>query len=537
VSSGVGSRTAVGTFTNPVIAGARGDDHGDPFAIKYLDTFYLYHSGATAGRRGISVHRSRDLVNWEFAGYALEPAEDGWAWSDLWAPEVVYERGVFYMYLSATRRRAAGAPQTRWQQGEGDDDGRRLGLARATSPLGPFVLDPQPLVEQWAIDGHPFRDDDGTMWLFYNVRTQDLGLADVLPGTGIVRDRLLAPDRLAGEQTLVALPSERWEGTPDGMWYWNEAPYVLKRRGRYYQLYSGGGFMDESYAIGVVDALSLAGPWRKDPANPIVKSSERITGPGHVSFVFGPDVATRYAVYHGYVDGDPGRKVLLDRFYWAGDSPFIAGPTATHQPAPAPATFDPDVPHWRAETWVRGNWVDVGGTRFELDPADVWHQVEVVQVDWRYAVRIGGVLRASQPGIQPAGIFETDGELASTTVTSCLQDEEAHALPGGSSYVWRWCGSGTIEVALAIRGTIELAFGERTHLLEGDPSTFRLVRLNYAGPAEMIVATALEGGATVADLCVYARTEPSAPETRLELGDLDVSSRNARRRPALADLE
>jgi hypothetical protein len=107
-----------------VVAGAPGDDHGDPFIIKFLDAFYLYHTGATAGRRGVSVHRSHDLVHWEFAGYALEAAETGWAWSDLWAPEVVYERGVFYMYITGASRRE-GPPQGRWETATGGDDTRR----------------------------------------------------------------------------------------------------------------------------------------------------------------------------------------------------------------------------------------------------------------------------------------------------------------------------------------------------------------------------------------------------------------------------
>ena len=38
------------SFRNPVVFGEPGADHGDPFVIKYLDAFYLYHSGATAGR-------------------------------------------------------------------------------------------------------------------------------------------------------------------------------------------------------------------------------------------------------------------------------------------------------------------------------------------------------------------------------------------------------------------------------------------------------------------------------------------------------
>ena len=479
-------------------------DHGDPFVIKYLDAFYLYHSGETTGRRGISVYRSHDLVDWEFQGYALEPAESGWAWSDLWAPEVVYERGVFYMYVSATRRHDERGPHGRWQLGDGDELGRRLGLARATDPMGPFVLDPEPLVDEWSIDGHPFRDDDGTMWLFYNVHTESLGLDGVLPGTGTVCDRLLAPDRLAGEPVAVTLPSEPWEGVPTGDWYWNEAPYVLKRRGRYYQVYSGGAFADASYAAGVADAPSVRGPWRKHAQNPVVRGGGRIAGPGHHSFVFGPDAATRYAVYHAYVDAEPGRKVLLDRLYWAGDGPHIAGPTADEQPVPPAAVHDPRVPHWRAEAWVRGSWVEVDGGRFALDPPDAWHQVEIVQADARHAVRIGGVLRASRPG---AGTprFETDGEAGFLTISSSLQDDAMHELPAGSEYSWSWGGGGRIELSLAVKGSVDVVLEGTTHRLPGDRDAFRLVTLEHEGDVGTIVVCAGDEGATVTDVCVYAR--------------------------------
>lgn len=492
------------TFRNPVIAGDPGTDHGDPFVIKHLDAFYLYHSGETAGRRGISVHRSSNLVDWEFQGYALEPAESGWAWSDLWAPEVVYERGTFYMYFSATRKRAPGRPATQWQQGEGDDGARRLGIARATSPAGPFVPDEQPLLDSWSIDGHPFRDDDGTMWLFYNTLTEELGI-DALRGTGTVCDRLVAPDRLAGHPTPVTLPSERWEGVPTGDWYWNEAPYVLKRRGRYYQMYSGGAFSDPTYGIGLAEAPGVRGPWQKHPDNPVVRSRGRILGPGHHSFVFGPDAATPYAVYHGYVEGDAGRKVHIDRLFWVGDRPHIAGPTDGDQELPPGGVFERDIPHWRAETWVKGSWVEVGGTRFGLVPGDVWHQVEVNQSDWRFAVRVGGVLRASQPGIPAAGMFRSDGDVACTTLTSSLEDGGLHDLPAGSSYAWRWGGRGRLELTAAVKGTVEVAFDGATHVLRGDREQFRLVRLDDDGPSEKIVVTANGDGATVTDVTVRAR--------------------------------
>ena len=495
------------SFRNPVIHGGAGEDHGDPFVLKYLDSFYLYHSGETAGRRGISVHRSHDLVEWEFQGFALEPAESGWAWSDLWAPEVVYERGTFYMYVSATRRREAGDAPTQWEQGEGADTGRRLGLARARGPLGPFRLDPEPLVRTWSIDGHPFRDDDGTMWLFYNVRTEDLGLPNLLRGTAIVCDRLVGASELAGKPIPVTLPSDDWEGVPTKDWYWNEGPYVLKRRGRYYQFYSGGAFADDSYAVGLADARSLRGPWTKDPRNPVVRGRGRIRGPGHQSFVFGPDAATRWGVYHGYVTGEPGRKVHIDRLFWAGDRPLVVGPTDREQPRPPRAAFDPAVPHWRAEVWVLGSWVEVGGARFALEPRDVWHQVEVVQADGRYSVRVGGVLRTSRPGVSVvnAPLFSTDGALRDHTISSALDDSDIHELPAGSSYVWRWGGTGPVEVALAVRGSVDLAFDGDSHRVEGDGDGFRLHRLTHSHGAKTLEVRAADDGAAVADLFVAAR--------------------------------
>jgi hypothetical protein len=303
------------------------------------------------------------------------------------------------------------------------------------------------------------------------------------------------------------MPSEPWEG-PYGDWYWNEGPYVLKRRGTYYQMYSGGFYADASYAIGIAESRSPRGPWRKDPENPILKSSARITGPGHHSFVYGPDAATIYAVYHGYVDGEPGRKVNLDRLFWRGDRPDIPGPTDGEQPVPPQPRLVESVPHWRGDAWARGSAVDVRGVRFELPPEDAWHQVEAVEAGGRVAVRIGGVLVASYPSTESGRrepYFAADGELAAITVSSNLRDDELHDLPARSSYVWEWGGEGRIEVSCAVKGSIELAFDDIVHDLRGDSDRFRLVRLVHDAGAGSIVARTRDEAATVADLVVYAR--------------------------------
>ena len=55
-----------GTFTNPVLYG----DYPDPDIIRVGRDFYLVTT-TFVSVPGIEVLHSRDLINWEIAGYAL----------------------------------------------------------------------------------------------------------------------------------------------------------------------------------------------------------------------------------------------------------------------------------------------------------------------------------------------------------------------------------------------------------------------------------------------------------------------------------
>jgi hypothetical protein len=158
--------------------------------------------------------------------------------------------------------------------------------------------------------------------------------------------------------------------------------------------------------------------------------------------------------------------------------------------------------------WAKGRAVDVRGVRFDLPGKDVWHQVEAVEAANRVAVRIGGVLVASYPSTETSRRephFASDGELTAVSVSSNLRDDELHDLPARSSYAWEWGGDGRIELALAVKGSVELAFDDTIHDLRGDPRDFRLVRLVHDGGVGSIVVRTGDEAASVADLVVYAR--------------------------------
>lgn len=490
-----------GSFVNPVITDTVGRDHGDPFALRHLDEYFLYHT-TDDGDRGISVHRSSDMVTWEFCGYALEAGgEDSWAQTDLWAPEVMYWRGTFYMYVSGTKFGA---------DGHGDNTHRRQGLARATNPLGPFVLDPEPLVrDRYSIDGHPFQDEDGSLWLFYNVRGPEVGF-NGKPGSGNVVDRLLEPGVLEGAPAEVTFPSQEWEASVKLGQYWNEGSWVLKRRGRYFQLYSGSHYREATYGIGLSAADHPRGPWTKHPDNPIFAAGARITGPGHHSVILAPDGVSYYAVYHAYDGALGGRKVNLDRVRWCGDRPVmgtgrvLGRPNEGPQPVPPQPTYDPAVPFWHADLWVDGTHLSVGEARIEWPAQPHPARVRVNQgQDGLRAWVDGRLALQEEEGYAPE--FATDGEIRSCSLTSHLEDEAIRWLAPGQRRSWFWGGHGPLEVSVAIRGSAELIVGNQTEPVQSPDESYVLGQMIVAEGARKITVVGGPNGAHVTDFFVAAR--------------------------------
>ena len=289
--------------------------------LRHDGRWYLYHTGGS----GVPVYDSVDLRTWTARGIALDSADaPPWADRDYWAPEVVHHNGTFYMYVAATSRRHDGAA---------DDNARRVGVARAVDPLGPFIWDPDPLVSEWSIDAHPYRDNDGAWWLFYSARNDATRYRDGTVGCGIAVDRLLDPTRVAGDPTVVLAPDHRWEGNRRGSWFWNEAPAVTRQDGRYCMLYSGGFYGDRTYGVGLATADHPAGPWTKHPDNPLLVTGRNVIGPGHVCLTATPDGAQTLLVHHGHLRGRRGRAVFVDVLTWHGGrfevEPYEPGPGRT----------------------------------------------------------------------------------------------------------------------------------------------------------------------------------------------------------------
>lgn len=309
------------TYVNPVYPGS----FADPFVLRHDGWYYAFGTDTQADSPlAFEVLRSRNLVGWNSLGRCLGDLRQ--SSRDYWAPEVAESGGRFYLYYSF---------------GEGDR-GHLIRAAVSDRPEGPYVDSGRVLTpnERFAIDAHPFRDDDGTWYLFY---ARDR-LEGERVGTSIVVDRLADMTTLAGEPVPVVSASADWQRFAadrpmyGGIYDWHtlEGPFVVKRLGRYWCLYSGGAWTGPGYGVSWAVADSPLGPWTEPGGDgPALLRSRpgELEGPGHCSVVVGPD-GEDYVVYHAWDPHRTARRMCIDRLAWTPDGPTTSGPTASPQPVP-----------------------------------------------------------------------------------------------------------------------------------------------------------------------------------------------------------
>lgn len=238
-------------------------DIADPSILRQGDHWYAYSTSGCPPGGSYPIHRSANLRDWQRIGYIF-PANGRPAWvgaCDYWAPEVHRIDGRYVAYYSAR------------------DKNRRfcIGAAVADSPEGPFVDVGAPIQrssECGLIDASYFRDPrTGRGHLLWKEDRNDLRPQEP---TGIFMAPL-SPDGLnvVGEAVKLIENDAPWEGVLV------EAPSLIRRGRWYYLFYSGNAFGDDRYGVGVARSRHPYGPYEKNPANPILQSDDRFSGPGH----------------------------------------------------------------------------------------------------------------------------------------------------------------------------------------------------------------------------------------------------------------
>ncbi len=310
------SQSSPNTFTNPLLpAGA------DPWSI-YKDGYYYYMH--TTGNR-LELWKTSSLAGLRDAEHKTiwTPPATGPYSKDIWAPEIHFLAGKWYVYFAAD---------------DGKNKNHRLWVLENASPdptQGTWTLKGKlaDRTDKWAIDGSVF-EHRGKLYLVWsgwegNVNgRQDIYLA-----------RLKNPWTVKGKRVLLSKPTYPWERDGDIKREpgseepphvdVNEGPQVLRHDDKLFLIYSASGCWTDNYRLGMLSAsakskLRRPASWQKHP-EPVFQPApaDSVFAPGHNSFFKSPDGTEDWILYHA--NSQPGqgcgrfRSPRAQKFTWNAD--------------------------------------------------------------------------------------------------------------------------------------------------------------------------------------------------------------------------
>lgn len=273
---------------NPVLP----DYFADPTVKKFGDTYYIYATtdGSGAGFGPAQLWQSKDFRNW-----TLMPMN----WPDshwIWAPDVMYNpqnKKYYYLYCQPCKLHLgiSDTPRGPWKNVLGESEA---------------VLVPDRFVKNAiTLDGQTFQDDDGSVYMYW-------GTWGIYKGFGCGAGRLNPDMKLFVETKLI--PNTEIKN-------FFEAPFVFKRNGIYYFMYSCEHCEDASYHVEYATANHPLGPYTWHGT--ILKTNEdgTVHGPGHNSVLV--EEGKYYIVYHRHDNPHSNRgfhrQVCIDRIEFNAD--------------------------------------------------------------------------------------------------------------------------------------------------------------------------------------------------------------------------
>jgi beta-xylosidase len=254
--------------------------YADPECVVLNNTFWIFPTWSAKYKEQVflDAFSSSDLVNWKKHPCVLDTASIKWAWQAVWAPAVVEKNGRFFLLFGANDIQS-------------DNETGGIGIAVSDKPEGPYKdYLGKPLVGKFhngaqPIDQFVFKDKDGRYYLIYggwrhcNIARLNSGFTDFEP----------FPDGNIFKEI-----------TPEG---YVEGPCMYIRKGKYYFMWSEGGWTGPDYCVAYAISDNPMGPFKR--IGKILEQDTTIaSGAGHHSLVKVPGKDEWYIVYHRRPKGD-----------------------------------------------------------------------------------------------------------------------------------------------------------------------------------------------------------------------------------------
>lgn len=310
-------------YKNPIV-----ENRADPWVYKHTDGYY-YFTGSVPGYQEIELRRAKTLN-----GLADGEIKTVWKAHDkgkmselIWAPEVHYIDGKWYIYFAASDHAEIRDEVYHHRMfviecsEENPFEGEWIEKGQIETPMDTFSL-----------DGTTFEHQGQRYYVWAQLDPQIEG------NSNLYIAKMKTPWEIEEEITLLSIPEFDWEKIG---FLVNEGPAVIVRGDKVVLAYSASA-TDENYAMGILWAdvasdLMKAESWTK-LKEPVFKTSEAASkyGPGHNSFTRSEDDQDDVLIYHARPEmnkfGDPlnnpDRHANAQVFTWGEDGlPYFGQPT------------------------------------------------------------------------------------------------------------------------------------------------------------------------------------------------------------------
>jgi len=334
---------AQSTFTNPLLQSGP-----DPWVI-YRDGNYYYMN--TTGK-SLVIRKTRSMADLKLAEPKTvwrAPASGPYS-HGIWAPELHYLRGRWYIYFSADA---------------GTNQSHRVWVMEnpAADPLeGTWELKGKVAApgDKWAIDASVF-EHAGRLYMIWSGWEGDVNGVQ-----SIYIAELENPWTVKGDRVRISTPQYPWEKIGDRSLKRspeespgtavqeplhidiNEGPEILKHGGKIFLIYSASACWTDYYELGMLTASETSdlldpASWRKSP-QPVFWQSPAAGafGPGHNSFFKSPDGTEDWILYHANSGSNYGcgdrRSPRAQKFTWKADgTPDFGRPVPVGEAIPRPS--------------------------------------------------------------------------------------------------------------------------------------------------------------------------------------------------------
>jgi GH43 family beta-xylosidase len=326
---------AQATFKNPLLPSG-----ADPWVVS-RDGFYYYMNSMGSNLTIWKTRDITDLIHAEKKVVWLPPATRPYS-KDLWAPELHFLDGKWYIYFAAD---------------SGSNEGHRVWVLENASA--------DPLQGEWTMKGK--LDDGSDKWAIDPSVFESGGKAYVIWSgwegdvNGVQRiyiARLKNPWTIEGKRVQLSYPEYPWEkvGDLDPQNHIipmphvdvNEGPEILEHGDKIFLIFSASGCWTNYYELGMLTAskssdLLKAASWKKSDQPVFWQSPEaQAFGTGHNTFFKSPDGKQDWILYHanpGVNEGCDGkRSPRAQPFTWNADgSPNFGRPAPLDQPIAKPS--------------------------------------------------------------------------------------------------------------------------------------------------------------------------------------------------------